>query len=110
MGNSSDAFALPQPGDLCLTWMTGWAGFAAVAMQWLSGDGGQRLTRSFAKGLPRGCPTLVMVMLSDGKVLESRRGGAVISSLGRYRRRLVLHARLPLSDDQRTQVCDLARQ
>jgi hypothetical protein len=107
--NESSANA-PQPGDICLTWVTGWKGLWVSVMQWLSGEGGLHPWRRVGPGIPRGYPTRAAVILPDGQVLEAKRGGAAIGKLSRYRRRPVLHAALPLSDDQRAYVFKLAQE
>lgn len=104
----------PEPGDLGLTWITGWTGFWVSIGQWLLGDGGRwpwsRIRR--AKKLireatgqkvefPRGFPTHAFTVLPDGMVFEAQPGGAVIDSISRYDGRPVVYVHLPLTEYQR---------
>lgn len=97
-----------RPGEIGLTWISGWTGFWVSLGQWLAGDGGLWPWRRYKKRLPRGYPTHVFLVLDDGTIIEAQPGGARIGSLSRYAKRQVLYSRLPLTMEQRSQVTEVA--
>jgi len=117
----TDEFPAPEPGDVGLTWITGWTGFWVSLGQWLAGDGGlwpwarirqaRKLIR-IASGkkvkLPRGFPTHAFVVLPNGMIFEAQPGGARIGSMTRYAGRPILFAKIPLTNEQRDRVLPIA--
>lgn len=110
-------FPDPEPGDVGLTWITGWTGFWVSFGQWLAGDGGSwpwsrirqarkliRIASGKKAKLPRGFPTHAFTVLPNGQIFEAQPGGARITSLSRYADRPVLFAKMPLTDAQRARV------
>jgi hypothetical protein len=108
---------LAEPGDIGLTWITGWTGFWVSIGQWIAGDGGRwpwsrirmakkiiRIQSGKKAKFPRGFPTHAFTFLPDGMIFEAQPGGAVISPVARYADKPILIARLPLTDDQRAHV------
>lgn len=116
MSTASD-LPVPQPGDVGLTWITGWTGFWVSLGQWIAGDGGKwpwtrirqakrllRLAGGKKVKYPRGFPTHAFTVLPDKRIFEAQPGGAVISYMTRYAGKPILFARMPLTDEQRAQV------
>lgn len=99
---------IPKPGEMGLTWITGWTGFWVSVMQWLAGDGGLWPFRRYREKLRRGYPTHAFMVLPDGMIIEAQPGGARIGSIDRYKGRTVLYSKLPLTDVQRSQVLPVA--
>jgi hypothetical protein len=99
----------PKPGEIGLTWISGWTGFWVTIGQWLNGDGGMWPFRRPKENLDRGFPTHVFMVLENGKIIEAQPGGAVISHVDRYMGRKVVYSRLPLTDAQRADVPTEAR-
>ena len=65
----------PKPGEIGLTWISGWTGFWVTMGQWLAGDGGLWPFRRPKKNLERGYPTHAFLVLEDGKIIEAEPGG-----------------------------------
>lgn len=94
----------PKPGEIGLTWISGWTGFWVTLGQWLAGDGGWWPFRRPRKNLERGYPTHAFLVLPRGYIIEAQPGGAVISRIDRYMGRAVIYSKLPLTDEQRAAV------
>jgi hypothetical protein len=60
--------------------------------------------------MPRGYPTRAAVVLPDGQMLEALPDGVAVGRLSRYRRRPVLYAAPPLTEEQRNSVAALAEE
>lgn len=118
---NENPFPDAEPGDIGLTWITGWTGFWVSIGQWLAGDGGIwpwsrirrakkliRITTGRKARLPRGFPTHAFTFLPDGRIFEAQPGGAVSSPASRYADKPVLVAKLPLTDEQRACVLPVA--
>jgi hypothetical protein len=101
--NTSEADS-PRPGEIGLTWISGWTGFWVTLGQWLAGDGGLWPFRRPRKNLERGYPTHAFLVLKKGFIIEAQPGGAVVSHLDRYKGRKVIFSKLPLTDEQRRAV------
>lgn len=110
-----------EPGDVGLTWITGWTGLWVSLGQWLAGDGGlwpwSRIRQArkliyIASGkkikIPRGFPTHAFTVMPNGQIFEAQPGGARFISMTRYADRPVLLAKLPLTNLQREQIVDVA--
>lgn len=116
-------FTDPEPGDVGLTWITGWTGLWVSLGQWIAGDGGlwpwsrirqaKKLIRILSgkkAKLPRGFPTHAFTFMPNGQIFEAQPGGARFSSVERYANRPILVAKLPLTNLQREQIVDVAVQ
>jgi hypothetical protein len=99
----------PKPGEIGLTWISGWTGFWVTILQWMSGDGGLWPFRRPKENLERGFPTHVFLVLEGGKTIEAQPGGAVIGHVDRYMGRKVIYSKLPLEPWQRGAVSTEAR-
>lgn len=99
---------LPRPGEIGLTWISGWTGFWVSLGQWLAGDGGAWPWTRYKNRLERGYPTHVFLVLKGGYIFEAQPGGARIGHIEEYADREVLLSKLPLMDEQRARVTEIA--
>jgi hypothetical protein len=72
----------PQPGDIGLTSIHGWAGFGIRVGQGILGDGWSRYEHAF-------------VLVNDSQIVEAEPGGALLSELDRYDPASVMWLRCP---------------
>ena len=98
----------PRAGEIGLTWIKGWTGFWVSFGQWLAGDGGLWPWTRHAKKLPKGRPTHVFLVLDDQVIIEGQPGGAAVGMTVQYRDRPVLYSKLPLTEEQRAMVSEIA--
>lgn len=98
----------PRAGEIGLTWIQGWTGVWVSLGQWLAGDGGKWPWGRHAKKLPMGRPTHAFLVLEDSVIIEGQPGGAAVGMTVQYRDRPVMYSKLPLTDEQRAKISEIA--
>jgi cell wall-associated NlpC family hydrolase len=87
----------PRPGDFGLTRINGYAGGLIRVGQWLNGNGFSEFEHAF-------------IVLPDGKIIEAEPGGARIADLSEYDTVPTTFSHWNLTDVQRSDIGNRARQ